>query len=392
MKPRNKNEREVEQLRHSLNSFNSPKRFRKSDWDWIKKNYKVGQTEYFAIYEVVGSWQVIRMFMYRSWSKKHEALHEPLRYWIKADGSFVIEAKNRQCLGNYYVDAWIWDSERKIRKLSNRDVSLLTANHVRIRSLLPELKRMGFRADNICVKNLMPFHLVRSLLKNNRLETFFKLHQTWLTWKFYYHDELTENLWQSIRVALRHGYTFNNKQEINDWCDMIHDLQELGLDTRSPHYICPANLQEAHRHWIERVAMKRRIERLQEMRKEVEAYEPTFYKNRHMFLDMVLTDGEIVIRAIPTAMGIKEEGEAMHHCVGGYYNKPNSLILSAKMDGKRVETIEVNLKTYTIIQSRGLQNGRTEYHDRIVALVEANLQLIRKLHHKKQPKKLKKAS
>jgi hypothetical protein len=75
-------------------------------------------------------------------------------------------------------------------------------------------------------------------------------------------------------------------------------------------------------------------------------------------------------------MGIKEEGRAMHHCVGGYYNRPNSLILSAKIDGKRIETIEVSLLDYRLVQSRGLQNQSTRYHKRIVALMEKNMQEI----------------
>lgn len=385
MKPRNKNEREVEQLRTSLNSLSSPRRFRKSDWEWIKKNHKVGQTEYFAIYEVVGDWQVIRMFMYRSWTKRHEALHEPLRYWIKADGSYVIESKRRQCLGNYYIDAWSWDSPMEIRKPSGRDVRDLYCHHVRIHSLIPELKRTKFYANNKCVNNLMPFWFVRSLLTNNRVETFFKLRQTWLTWKFYHYDDLKENVWQSIRVALRHGYHWDSQQEINDWCDMISDLEYLGKDTRSPKYICPARLDEAHQHWIAKVNEKKAWEEIQ----KVAGYEPTFYENRKQFLDMMFTDGEIVIKIIPTAGGIKEEGLRMHHCVGGYYDKVNSLILSAKVDGKRMETIEVNLKSYKLIQSRGLQNKSTEYHDRIVKLVNDNMKEIKR---RNRSKKLKKAA
>jgi hypothetical protein len=115
---------------------------------------------------------------------------------------------------------------------------------------------------------------------------------------------------------------------------------------------------------------------LEEERKKVAAYEPTFRENREQFFGMVFTDGEINIQIIPTAMGIKEEGVAMHHCVGGYYNQPNSLILSAKVDGKRVETIEVKLTSYYLAQSRGLQNKSTKYHDRIVKLVEDNMQEI----------------
>lgn len=70
----------------------------------------------------------------------------------------------------------------------------------------------------------------------------------------------------------------------------------------------------------------------------------------------------------------------MHHCVysNEYYLKPNSLILSATIDGKRVETIEVSLKTLKVLQSRGVCNMNTEYHDRIIELVNKNKRLIRK--------------
>ena len=70
----------------------------------------------------------------------------------------------------------------------------------------------------------------------------------------------------------------------------------------------------------------------------------------------------------------------MHHCVysNEYYLKPNSLILSATIDGKRVETIEVSLKTLKVLQSRGVCNKNTEYHDRIIELVNKNKRLIRK--------------
>ena len=385
MIPRTSNEREVEQLRHSLNSFDSPKRFRQSDRKWIEKMHTQGRTEYFAIFEVVGSWQVIRMFMYRAWSKKREALHEPLRYWLKADGSFVIESKRRQCLGNYYIDAWSFDSELAIRTIGSRDVRNLYCNFVRVRSLIPELKRTRFYANNKIVRNLMPFWLTRSLLTNNRVETLFKLRQTWLTWKFYHYDDhlLTDSLWQSIRIALRHGYHWDNAQEINDWVDMLRDLEYLGLDTHNPHYICPAFLADAHQHWIEKARIKREREQLEKELEEVKAYEPTFYENRRQFLDMLFKDKKLEVTAIPTAMAIKEEGIAMHHCVGGYYNRPNSLILSAKINGKRIETIEVDLTSYELVQSRGLQNKATRYHNRIVKLVNDNMQEIIRRNIKK---------
>ena len=50
-----------------------------------------------------------------------------------------------------------------------------------------------------------------------------------------------------------------------------------------------------------------------------------------------------------------EERVVMHHCVfdNAYYLRENSLILSATIEGRRIETIEVNLDTLKVVQSRG---------------------------------------
>ena len=390
MKPRNRYEREVEQLRSTF-AWGSPKRWRnETDGKWIRENHTIGQTEYFAIFERVGDWQVIRMFLYRSWSKKHEALHEPLRYWIHRDGHFVIECKNRQCMGNYYIDPWIWDSEMAIRTNSNpyRDVRDLYCNHVKIRSLIPELKRIkNFRANNYMVKNLLPFWFTHSLITNNRLETLFKLNQKWLTWKFYHYDtdKLTEKMWQAIRVALRHGYHWDSKEEINDWCDYIYDLEKCGKDTNNPQFICPTDFKAAHQHYSEIIRKMKekeaKIERekrmLERIEKEKEIREE-FIASRSKFLGMVITDGTICISVLPTQQDLIEEGKAMHHCVGTYTERLDSLILSAKINGERIETIEVNLNSFELVQSRGLQNKFTEYHEQIEKLMADNMEEIKR--------------
>lgn len=70
----------------------------------------------------------------------------------------------------------------------------------------------------------------------------------------------------------------------------------------------------------------------------------------------------------------------MHHCVfsNSYYLKENSLILSATIEGKRIETIEVSLKTLKVVQSRGVYNKNTEYHEQIINLVNQNMGMIQK--------------
>ena len=69
----------------------------------------------------------------------------------------------------------------------------------------------------------------------------------------------------------------------------------------------------------------------------------------------------------------------MQHCVftNKYDSKSDSLILTARIGNKRIETVEVNLKTLSVVQSRGVCNNNTEYHDRIIKLVKKNMNLIR---------------
>ena len=80
----------------------------------------------------------------------------------------------------------------------------------------------------------------------------------------------------------------------------------------------------------------------------------------------MFTDGQIAVRVLESVKEIIMEGKAMHHCVGtnGYYKKADSLILSATIDGKRIETVEVSLSQLKVIQSRGVCNKQTEYHDK----------------------------
>ncbi|NPE12707.1 PcfJ family protein, partial [Prevotella sp. PJ1A] len=85
------------------------------------------------------------------------------------------------------------------------------------------------------------------------------------------------------------------------------------------------------------------------------------------------------VRVLESVAEFAAEGTELHHCVfsNSYFLEKNSLILSATIDGKRIETIEVSLKTLKVVQSRGVCNSNTEYHDRIIRLVEDNTELIR---------------
>jgi hypothetical protein len=98
------------------------------------------------------------------------------------------------------------------------------------------------------------------------------------------------------------------------------------------------------------------------------------------FFGIEFTDGLIQVRVLESVEEIMEEGDALRHCVfvNEYHLKPDALILSASINGKRLETIELSLSELQIIQSRGKRNNITEHHDRIIKLVKKNMFRIEK--------------
>ncbi len=200
--------------------------------------------------------------------------------------------------------------------------------------------------------------------------------------------------WASAKICIRNKYIITDGTL---WCDMINALLALGMDTRNPKYVCPADLKAAHDKWM----MKRRqqAEREQaaaEIRKAMQ-YEDeyrerkgaltlsnvgctrwekqAFHSFARHFIGIHITDGTLDVRVLESVKEFVEEGRAMHHCVwaNAYYKKDDALILTATINGKRIETVEVSLTTMEVVQSRGVNNTCTEYHDRIVSLINGNM-------------------
>ena len=142
-------------------------------------------------------------------------------------------------------------------------------------------------------------------------------------------------------------------------------LRHFGKDTNSPKYVCPADLKAEHDKLVAKRNLQRERERTEQQQQKAIEDEKNYLKAKGIFFGLVFSDSLICIKVIESVKEMEEEGRMMHHCVGGYHNKANSLILSATIDGKRIETIEVSLKTLKVVQSRGVCNSNTEYHDQI---------------------------
>lgn len=148
----------------------------------------------------------------------------------------------------------------------------------------------------------------------------------------------------------------------------------LSKDLHSPKYICPGNLQEAHDQAVKAVERQREQEQQKKRQLKTVKAEALFREQKSKFFGIAFTDGTIQVRVLESVQEYLEEGTAMHYCLfaSEYYLKPNSLILSATINGKWIETIEFNLETFKVVQSCGVCNSIPKHHDQILALVQQN--------------------
>ncbi len=174
------------------------------------------------------------------------------------------------------------------------------------------------------------------------------------------------------------------------WFDTIKMLNELGEDIRNPKNICPKDLRQVHDDLTQRINKKRHREWEEAERRranqkimgKAEQLNAAYTERCSKFFDLDITNGVIHIRPLRSVEDFMEEGLNMHHCVfsGAYYEEEDSLILSARIGDKRIETVEVNLQDYDIPQCYGAHNSFTPYHETILQLVEANMEEIKKLN------------
>lgn len=188
-----------------------------------------------------------------------------------------------------------------------------------------------------------------------------------------------------IKIALRHGLDFE-KIHLRDYEDYLRELETLGMDTHNPRFLAPADFAAEHAR-LTAIILRRREEedrrreqqRSIEQKKKDQLGKAAMEERARIYANLVIAGFGMEIRPLLSADQYIEEGIAMHHCVGTYINNTTSLILSARKDGQRVETIEIDTRTWKIIQSRAVCNGASPQHDQIISLMKKNIPAIRQM-------------
>ena len=238
--------------------------------------------------------------------------------------------------------------------------------------VMDTLHRNGFKDD---FHGIAPIRLITTLLSDCRAETLMKAERYEDLKYFLSQNKGIDNYWDVYKLVLRHDYKVS---DIALWCDYIDMLQRLGKDTHNPKFVCPPDLIAEHDKRESELRRQREKEEIERKRQKAIEDEERFQALKSKFFGIAFSDGTIQVRVLESVQEHLEEGVSMHHCVfSNEYNlKPNSLILSATIEGKRVETIEVNLDTLQVMQSRGVCNKNTENHEQILALMQKNMRMI----------------
>lgn len=353
-----------------------------------KKNYH--EKRYFTIITTFHGWQVLRHFEtcwnVRKGEQPYFEIDEAVQKWIKEDGTKVIMARPLKPL-MARSEQWDFNKPIEVRRENAGYYSYYGGDKYTIwaatiyprYSVLPKFKKYGFTLE-AADKAMPPCELMRTIVEDREAEYLIKTKQYNVCYYFKYktHSSLLRYK-PALKICLRNKYHI---EDVGIWKDYIDNLLELGLDIHNAHYVCPADLKKAHDEMQRRADKVRAKRKAEELRKTNAQWDKEYRLKKGAYFGICFGDENIQIAVLTSLDEFLEEGTVMHHCVysNGYYKKDDALILSARdPQGNRIETIEIDLNTFRIVQSRGKCNQSTPQHDRIIELVKSNMDSIKRI-------------
>jgi hypothetical protein len=349
--------------------------------------------------------QVIRNFWVEKYATRYKLpeyiISEVTQHWIDETGNIVFVSKPTLAFSGYCYDRWDFPALLRVNVHYRNTINGFhrfnifgsgTYTYPKT-SIIPILRRNGF---NKSFHKCSPQRLFPALLKNEMIETLFKAKQYQLveyilTDDYGYNYKKLKDNWNTVKICLRNKYIINNP---SDYFDYIKLLNEFGKDILNAHYVCPKDFHSEHQKYIKKEQKRIREQNLKKLIAEINSDNIKYVKNRKKFFNLELSNGELKIMPIKSVKQLYEESSKLCHCAftNSYHTKENSLLLSAYHNGQPVETIEYNIKTYSISQSRGLENKASKYHSQIISLIEENNDKIKQLCQSKNTKKQSKVS
>lgn len=347
----------------------------------LKRTFE--QSYYVAFAEVLGDYQVIRLFEVISKHKKGEkvdfSLQENVMQFIPAD-HFRIQYIGRICNTGGGNPRYGMLENRKPSYYKEQCYNPYPFSYFPQSQFKYEYSKYGISHE---LRGLTFLEASKILTYNNRAETLLKAKQFNLFAQCNYNSHRINNHWNSIKIAMRNNYIV---EDAGIWLDYLDLLYYFDKDLRSPKYLFPTDLNKAHDKLVEKKKKIDKERELKERLKRIEQEQKVYSKKILDFIGLEFSKGKLSVKILETIQDFIDEGDIHKHCVytNKYYSKEDSLIFSASYNGKKVETVELSLSKLKIIQSRGLGNESTKHHKSIVALVNDNLDLIAQRQNKLQ--------
>lgn len=338
------------------------------------KERVIRDKSYFNVITTMEGYQVIRMFLMivemRKGMKANPAYLEIGSYWIDNNGKTTVVGMQRT-LG-HYIDCFAFGSPLEIRR-DNDAFQRISDEWVYPRIKVTDtIKRNGFKGS---CHHIHPVTMFQELLTNPKAETLMKANEIELLRHLCHHTTDVDKYWNTIKIAKRNGYKFN---DVGMWFDYIKMLERMGRDLNSPSLIAPQDIKVAHDEYVEKVNRQRAKEQREANRRKAEADQAEFEELKGRYIGLTMTDGTIQLHTLDSVAEYYDEGTRQHICVGssGYYLKEDTLVFTATMGGKTIATVEISLKDYSIVQCRAFANQVCEYTEQIAGIINANKKMI----------------
>lgn len=299
------------------------------------KRQKAMSSTYFSVLSERKGLQLMRAFQMKAYYRKGQKADifcwEVARYWMNEKGKMEVMARKRTM--GIYMDTFCYDSDIELRKDNTTYQHIASFPVCPDMKVIPQIWRNGFDG---AFHGIEPLTLFKAILTDHRFETMMKQCRYGHVRHFIDHPRHLETCWNAYKIANRNHYLIT---DIGKWADYICMLVEMGKDIRSPHYICPDNLEAEHDRISEKIRAKKEKERTEEEIRKALKNEDKFKKMKSRFFGLMFTDGNIVVRMLESVREHVLEGKAMHHCVGSgtnYSLNPDCIIFSARIAEQRV--------------------------------------------------------
>lgn len=345
------------------------------------------ESEYFAVVQRCAGYQVVRMVISHKHMKKNflpSYFHkEVMQHWINPKGEVRTLALSTNVFSSS-LDAWKFYSPLEIKPKDFIRNAKYFINPFKVypqMKVLPILKRNGFKTS---VYDIAPNLLFSSLLSGPIAETLLKAKQLHLLQ--YYLCASRQNIrrnWQAVKTVIRNHYKIS---DVPVWEDYLELLRYFKKDLSCALYVCPDNLSEAHDHLVKKKRDLLRKKKLHELRLEIEKAQKRYRSDKQRFFGLLFQDKQLTISVIENVKDFMRQGDDLGHCIftNEYYAKKDSLILSAKIGGQSVETIEVSLSSMQVLQCSGEKHRPSKHHGHILRLISQNLYQISERMKKKK--------